>query len=148
MRILSQRCICPACRQHFSAFLADCEHPQRDEVDPSQRALLCVMCERAFINSLYEAMRKELNLHGELSAFNLRVSALLQEAQRPGEPGPSAPAGTDQARRVSSHMQGVSDRDFFSEVSECIPKHVESTAEEVRESTVFPPDPVGEEGVM
>lgn len=148
MRILSQRCICPVCRQHFTAFLAECENPQRDEVDRSQRALLCVVCERAFINSLYHAMRHDGAANGEFPISGVRLSALCPEAQGAGESGQSAQVGTDNPRGLSAGLQGMSDSDRNTAVSHRVSEHVDATPETLRGATLLPPDPVGEEGVM
>jgi hypothetical protein len=148
MKVLSYRCICPVCREHFTAFLGDTENFQRDEVDHSQRALLCIACERKFLNTLYLAIRMESTADGDVQAMRLRLSALLQEALRAGEPGPSAQVGTDQARGLSPGMQGMPDGNRNKEVSHRVSGHVEQAHETLRGPILLPPDPVGEEGVM
>lgn len=144
MRIISQRCICPVCRDHFTAFLADTENPQLDEVDPSQRSLLCVVCERNFINSLYRDIFTELHNRGELPIERLRLSALLQEAQRAGESRSPTEIGTDQPGRVPAGLQGMSDGNGNTEVSHGVSGHLDPADETLRGPTLLPPDPVGE----
>lgn len=111
MKILGHACICPMCRFAFTAYLADQYNPPVDEVAHDKRSLLCNVCDRAFLNTLFRVVQQEILSHGGLALDSLRLSALQQEAQRAGEPGQEAQAGTGETSSVSSGVQGLSHTD-------------------------------------
>jgi hypothetical protein len=138
MRIISSACICPSCRHAFTAYLADVQNPERDELAPDKRALLCNICERSFVNRLFLAMAEEMCPNGQLPTLLLRLSAMCKEARRAREPGQEAEVGSGSPSGVPGRMQGMLDGDRDTDVSHGVSEHVESPHETLRGPTVLP----------
>lgn len=140
MKILAWACICPVCREPFTAYLAECEDYQRDEVAHDRRALLCNVCERLFLSQLYSAIAEDVTRDGLLSTLRLRMSALRDEAQRAGEPGHEAQAGIGQPSGIRCDVQGLPLRDRDTMLSHRVSAAMDPAHETLRGPTVLPTD--------
>lgn len=148
MKIIVWACICPVCRCPFSAYLVDCQNPQRDEIAHDKRSLLCNVCEQAFVSALYHALHKEGVDSRGLALSCLNLSALRKEAQRAGEPGKEASVGTDKPCGLFGHMHGMQNQGRDKGIPHRVSGVLESPHETLRGPTVLPPDPADGNGVM
>jgi hypothetical protein len=140
MKIVIWPCMCPVCRTAFSAYLADCINPQRDEVAHDKRSLLCNVCEQAFVAALFHALREEGVDSRGLALSRLSLSALRKEAQRAGESGKEATIGTGEPGSLFSGVHGLHDKGCDTDVSHGVPGVLDSPNETLRGSTVLPAD--------
>ena len=137
MRVIQWPCICPVCRFDFTAYLADTQNPERDEVAHDRRALLCNVCERTFVNRLFAAMAEEMCPDGQLPTLLLRLSAMCKEARRAREPRPEAEVGSGPSSGFPGGVQGLPHGDRDTEVPQRIPGHVDPAHEALRGPTVL-----------
>lgn len=138
MKIHAWQCVCPICHHQFVAYLSDAWTPSPDEDSPGRRRLLCNVCDRAFLNTLFAVFGDEVRRHGPISFSELCLSAMQQEARRAGEPGPEAQAGTGEARRVSDGVQGVSHKPRDAAFQDRVSGPLGTSPETLRGETVLP----------
>ena len=140
MKIISWACVCPVCRYCFTAYLADVQNPERDEIAHDKRTLLCNVCERRFINRLYRAMIDEVTPDGPVSLERLCLSAMCTEAHRAREPRPEAEVGSGPPCGLPRGVQGLSPGDRDTDVPQCVSGVHEEAGETLRGATVLPAD--------